>query len=572
MQTMATTEKKNMKPATGWLGFSGPSLGRRGFLGSLAATAACPAFADGDKPLIKVGLVTDTHVHTTRASCERVELAYRLFRDKGVDMIVNCGDIANKFYPEGYAHYAAIRRETYPDPATAPRELYVFANHDRMDFPGDDSKNRLAAFPQVKELLGIPHEAYDEVVLKGFTFLVFPQFLDFDRYEKTIAKACAANPGKPVFVFDHVPPVDTTENSRAWGCPHRRRILSKFPQVIDITGHAHGSLRCEQNIWQGAFTNVSVACLAQWAGGFVGRRTPTLQNWNCMVMEIYPTRAVFRRFELKDRTEIGADAPWTVSWPYDPATAPYAPERLRAAKPVPKFPAGAALAFAPNAAPFESLSVKFPAATDTDSTFMYRLEIARREADAWRVFACREIRGEYHLPPAERGATICDDGISAGYFAEGETCRFTVTPVNFWGGEGQPLVAEWTSPPARTVTCLWEGVPAPARPGEKFSFRGGASFSFPKGLWEGVPVGTKLRLTADLLLEQGDVRGVNFMLQSPPDRRRPFGFIHTPKGCSDLRYVEEFTRGRAASPYTFEIRQGDPGKILIRRLALDKLA
>ena len=546
---------------------------RRGFLGGLAAAAACPTLADDGKPLFKVGLVTDTHVRETRKSCERVELAYRLFKEHGVEMIVNCGDIANTFCPKAYAHYCDVRRETYPDPATAPKEIYVWANHDRMDYPEDDSKNRLLAFPKVKALLGIPNEAYDEIVFKGFTFLVFPQWPDAKRYEETIAKACAANPGKPVFIFDHVPPVDTTENSRSWGSPERRKILSKFPQVINITGHAHGSLRNEQNIWQGAFTDVSVGCLAQWNGDNVGRVQPTLQNWSCIVMEVYPSKAVFRRFELKDRVEIGADAPWTVAWPYDPANAPYDPKRLRATKPKPKFPDGAKLSLKAVGAPFSSLAVTFPAATDTNTTYLYRLELARRDADGkWRTFARRETRGEYHLPAAARGATLTDAAISAGYFTPGETCRITVTPVNFWGGEGKAVCAEWTPPEAKPVARIWEGVPAPAREGEKFTFNGNAVFSFPAGLWDKIPVGTKLRLTADLLLEQGDVRGVNFMLQSKPDKKRPFGSVHTPKGASDLRYVVEFTRQAAAAPYDFSLRQGDRSKILFRRLALDKIA
>ena len=549
-------------------------IGRRGFLGGLAAAAACPALADDGKPLFKVGLVTDTHVRKTRKSCERVELAYRLFKAHGVEMIVNCGDIADKFYPEAYAHYCAVRRETFPDPATAPRELYVWANHDRMDYPEDDSKNPLLAFPKVKALLGIPNEAYDEIVFKGFTFLVFPQWLDWKRYEATIAKACAANPDKPVFIFDHVPPVDTTENSRAWGSMERRRILSKFPQVINVSGHAHGSLRNEQNIWQGAFTDVSVGCLAQWNGDNVGRVQPTLQNWSCIVMEVYPSKAVFRRFELQQGVEIGAAAPWTVAWPYDPANAPYDPKRLRATKTKPQFPAGAKLTLKADGTPFSSLAVTFPAATDTDTTYCYRLELARRDADGtWRTFARRETRGEYHLPEAARHATLTDAAISAGYFMPGEACRVSVTPVNFWGGEGKPICAEWTPPEAKPVTRIWEGVPAPAREGEKFSFGGAREFSFPVGLWDKIPVGTKLRLTADLLLEQGDVRGVNFTLKSPRDKKRPggFGFIHTPKGMSDLRYVVEFTRQAAAAPYNFSIRQGDRSKILFRRFALDRI-
>ena len=550
------------------------SINRRGFLGGLAAAAACPTLADDGKPLFKVGLVTDINVRETRTSCERLELAYRLFKDHGVEMIVNCGDIANTFAPKAYAHYCDIRRETYPDPATAPKEIYVWANHDRMAYPEDDTKDKLLAFPKVKKLLGIPNEAYDEFVFKGFTFLVFPQWLDWNRYEATIAKACAANPGKPVFIFDHVPPVDTTENSRSWGSPDRRRILSKFPQVINISGHAHGSLRNEQNIWQGAFTDVSVGCLAQWNGDNVGRAQPTLQNWSCIVMEVYPSKAVFRRFELKDRFEIGANAPWTVSWPYDPANAPYDPKRLRATRPRPQFPAGAKLSLKVDREPFSSLAVSFPAATDTDTTFLYRLELARRDADGkWITFACRETRGEYHLPAAARGATLTDDAISAGYFTPGETCRISVTPVNFWGGEGKPISAEWTPPAAKALERVWEGVPAPARPGEKFSFNGGeALFSFPEGVWAKIPVGAKVRLTADLLLEQRNVRGVNFGLFSKRDYRRSSPAIHTPKGYSDLRYVVDFRRVATKYPLDFRMRQGDRLKVLFRRLALDRIA
>ena len=116
-------------------------------------------------------------------------------------------------------------------------------------------------------------------------------------------------------------------------------------------------------------------------------------------------------------------------------------------------------------------------------------------------------------------------------------------------------------------------MPAPARAGKKFAFKGNGEFSFPEGVWEKIPVGAKLRLTADLLLEQGDVRGVNFTLKSPRDKKRPggFGFIHTPKGMSDLRYVVEFTRQAAAAPYNFSIRQGDRSKILFRRFALDRI-
>jgi len=119
---------------------------------------------------------------------------------------------------------------------------------------------------------------------------------------------------------------------------------------------------------------------------------------------------------------------------------------------------------------------------------------------------------------------------------------------------------------------VWEGVPAPARKGEKFSFNGGALFSFPEGVWDKIPVGAKARLTADLLLEQGDVRGVNFGLFSKRDNLRSSPAIHTPSGYSDLRYVVDFRRVATKYPIDFRLRQGDRSKILFRRLALDRIA
>ena len=46
---------------------------RRAFIGSAAALAAMPGWSADEKPLFKVGFMTDTHVGTTRKSCERVK-------------------------------------------------------------------------------------------------------------------------------------------------------------------------------------------------------------------------------------------------------------------------------------------------------------------------------------------------------------------------------------------------------------------------------------------------------------------------------------------------------------------
>ena len=61
---------------------------RRAFIGSAAALAAMPGWSVDERPLFKVGFMTDTHVGTTRKSCERVKGAFSVFKAQGCEAIV----------------------------------------------------------------------------------------------------------------------------------------------------------------------------------------------------------------------------------------------------------------------------------------------------------------------------------------------------------------------------------------------------------------------------------------------------------------------------------------------------
>ena len=45
-----------------------------------------------------IGFMTDTHVGPTRESCASIEGAYRVFKREGCEVIVNTGDIADRFW------------------------------------------------------------------------------------------------------------------------------------------------------------------------------------------------------------------------------------------------------------------------------------------------------------------------------------------------------------------------------------------------------------------------------------------------------------------------------------------
>ena len=71
-----------------------------------------------------------------------------------------------------------------------------------------------------------------------------------------LAKAAETYPGKPIFVFAHVPPKHTTWGD-TWECTSNEDLhneLSKYPQVIFFTGHTHFTIEDERSITQNKYT------------------------------------------------------------------------------------------------------------------------------------------------------------------------------------------------------------------------------------------------------------------------------------------------------------------------------
>ena len=182
------------------------------------------AWAD-EKPLLRIGIMTDTHIGETKASCGRVKLACELFRRQNVDMVAHVGDLADYHYPKGYAAYRSVVDEAFEGlaPEARPQELFVYAAHDTFAYGGRQKRSEWPkyideAYSDMQRLVRAPNGPYASGSIKGFPYVTFPQTgtkgVDWPRIEKMVADAVAANPGKPVFVFAHVPPAGTTRTGR----------------------------------------------------------------------------------------------------------------------------------------------------------------------------------------------------------------------------------------------------------------------------------------------------------------------------------------------------------------------
>ena len=576
-------------------------IDRRKFIGCAGAFPIVGMAAFGEeKPLLRIGVMTDTHIGETKASCRRVKMACELFRKRGVDMVVNVGDLADYHYPKGYAAYRAVVEEAFAGVAEAerPKELFVYAAHDTFAWGGCKKRSEWPkhideAFADMQRLVGASNGPYAEGSIKGFPYVVFPQVmkggLDFARIEKMIADAVKANPGKPVFVFAHVPPADTTRTGR--GDARKTALFSKYPQIVNISGHVHGSLADERAIWQGAFTSVSAGCLQNWGDGrdgIVGNNVPRMQNYGAMVVEVFSSRIVFRRFDVRDGEEYHAEAPWMIPWPFDPATAPYRHAVREENAGIPSFAAGAALTVSRGGEQSGGVVLSCPAAAGEPRPFMYRVRLDRMGEDGkWLAHARRDFFGDFWMRAQDRPKDYAFDFASP-YFDAGNRYRFRVAPVNCWGTEGKPLVAEFVAAsPARTPRVAWQtddamkdcqfrpglvgGAPLPQDGGFFKMGSGNARLEFPKDVWAG-PKGAMFRFSIDIHAVQGGWPTWTIMLRNPNPMKNAVNRVSTPDGDAGmLRYVFEFAKADAAYSYYLLVREGGEGKVRFGRVRIERI-
>ncbi len=482
-----------------------------------------------------IGFMTDTHIGATRESCARVEGAYKIFKREGCEVIVNAGDIADRFCPEGYRHYRDIADEIYPDPAVRPKEIFVYANHDTNGFPKKPGESRYVAFPELRRLLGIRHAPYDRIDHKGYAFLIVPESLDYRRYEDIIAEACAENPGKRVFLCDHRPGAGTIPMSSVWGDldGRRREILDKYPQVVALTGHLHGSLRDPRQIWHGSYTCVNAGCLQAWHGNYFGIVPKSKPEYGVFVIDVHPSELVFRRFDVRTGQAFEAEP--------------------------------------------------------TEATERVRGELWRRNASGeWAVFAVKDVEYPFFLPPEERTPVEGVDFHPA-CFDEGVPYRITLTPIDFAGGRGTTHVIEEgvgrAAPGGSTVFesanpmadmpflyGLSGGEPVAKDADGFYAFSGNdARLVFPQGIWEG-PAGTRFRYVVDMTTEQGDENPWSMTIRNPTPLTNGHSRLFTMTGTQGtMRYAVDFTKAKADYDFYLLFREGPPGRIRFDRIRVEKL-
>ena len=536
-----------------------------------------------EKPLARVGLMSDTHVTRKPASCRILKKAMQLFKTHKVDMIINCGDVADKYWEQAYKNYRNTVKSVYPQ--NKPKELFAFAWHDVINV-GNWHTGWEKAWPLFKKGLEIEHEPYSKHYLAGFIFLTAPQNTDWQIYEKMIADACKETPGKPVFLVDHVPAGNTVYNSGTWGSIRARKVLNRYPQIVQISGHVHGTFRNELQIWQGEFTQINVGSTGSpWGGSLVGTAPTGSRSDEALIMELFKDKFVVRRFDLQNNTEYKKEAPWTFPIPFDPKTAPYTAGNRRMV--IPEFAKNSTVAIKPDKVPCSSITATFPEAKCPEGTFIYEFTLFRKNtAGKWESFSTRESFGGFRLPENKR--TFNSHTFSAGFFDSGKEYRIRITPRNFLGQNGKPLYCTFTMPAKADTVLVYESTD----PMKDCPFTNGLSggkrqtavngfykhnfhdarLEFPQNVWQG-PAGTRFRFTIDMHMKQpGKERQWTLVLRNPKPLQNANARIATPQGDSGVqRYVIEISKQEDLFNYYLLVREGLPGEIRFNYVKIEKL-
>ena len=471
---------------------------RRDFIGNALAAlgfsalpggrllAAPPGWKHGGSPNLVFGVLSDTHLISSRGAVEKLVWnrnggrgsaekgtpdkyllsALKYFYARNVDAVMHCGDMADEGLVSEMEWTANAWRIAFPkDRAKDGRKvekLFVSGNHeiDRMwrverDYPDlDDRKRRMLSTDIAKHWKRIWGETYEQAwhkEVKGYHFFgrqygnathgVFASLL------ATASKELGLNKGtKPFFIVSH---------TGYWyrGKEAFRRSISRFCRNgVAFFGHHHWSVAN----WKRIFFSVSpelpeIQCPPCGVFGEVlsdkdavvtgvqlkGSDKAGGSQKQFLVVSVYDDLLVIERYDCGDGiASLGAD--WVMPLgKRDPH--PLSKDELKKAIGEPQFRKGAKLVFEKCSAP-PCLRVKIPRADGNPDSrvYAYEVEVSGEDADKKllkAVYAAGCNMGIGHEP--NHGTTTLE--IPRSELPPGKALTFTVTPLTSLGTRGCPL-------------------------------------------------------------------------------------------------------------------------------------
>ncbi|MBO4500865.1 MAG: metallophosphoesterase, partial [Clostridia bacterium] len=218
-------------------------------------------------PVIRFAVASDLHISfTSDSSAKRFE---KLFKTAyayaeadaeypSLDAVVLVGDLTNYGRANEFTAVKSIISRNIKD---GTQILSVMGNHELYEGGApvylekmDDSLDKHIVINGI-HFIGISPDNENGFSASSLKYLR-------DELEKA---ASESDPDTPIIVFQHHHIKDTVYVSSEWyaySSSTIMKILEKYPQVIDFSGHSHGPVNNPASIWQGGFTALGTGTLS----------------------------------------------------------------------------------------------------------------------------------------------------------------------------------------------------------------------------------------------------------------------------------------------------------------------
>lgn len=429
-------------------------------------------------------VISDTHVGNTWGAGYKVKIPQALqhLTNKGaLDVLAVVGDLTDNGRTSQYNEFVDFfgNEENILNPVD--NFLFMMGNHDNFDSNGQSNyKTGLKSFNGNKS-----YPLHQYKLIKGYPFISISTLGSANNdlsnasngtnsYPSTatntlkqyLARATEEAPGKPIFIFTHVPLRWTCysawaeyENGEAWCMKVLNPILNKYPQAVVFTGHSHYPLGDPRSIHQGAnpnstrnnyYTAINTASTtyseihpkAVDAGIHPEGYAYVTEG---MILVEQPNGDIeIRRYDTYRDVEIDPENRWVLKAPFDGSQFQYADIRdkddnpngiaLRDGLPAPEFNDGIELGVKPSE---DAVKIIFPQATDNECVFRYNIRILKNSELVKSSF----VFSQFYLTtdmPEELSCTL--NGLDAGTEYKAEVIAY-----DSWDNQSAPLTATFTT-------------------------------------------------------------------------------------------------------------------------------
>ena len=386
----------------------------------------------------KVAVISDTQLPPTEEDLknddtylQNLKSALTVIKNNNVDMILFPGDIGDLGTRFAFQTYVDAIDEVFGD--DKPIVQTIMGNHDFWN------KNAFTAINHIKAFEDITGQSpWTHYVVNGYHFIgASPNYgsmtgaynITSKWLDKELEKASVDSDGKPIIVMTHNQPKNTSYGSEDWGDKTLDAVLSKYPNIINFSGHVHYSLLDERSIWQGKYTVINTQSLSytELEQGKDNGTIPPNADTTPMgyIMEISDKSIDIHRMNFSDGDkgyEEKKDMIWSFSLPYE-NKGKYAFDSRKAENKAPVISNTEGTATTDG----NKIILSFTAGTDDDFVHSYKVVINDRDT-------------KYFFSDFYNGIDNMKNTVELEFEDNGVPHNYKIYAVDSWGEESEKYI------------------------------------------------------------------------------------------------------------------------------------